>query len=102
MTINSCTHEVNSTSIQINWTNSYPDCFKFSVSVDGMEVQNEITNNNYTIRDLVSSTTYNVCVVAQDGHGNTRSDWMHCDNITTNASTTGVGMHRELIHVCGQ
>lgn len=77
------THEmVNARSIQLKWNNTYPECFNFTVVVAGM-VNETTDNSNYTISDLSYSTTYNVCVFALNGHGKTRTNWTHCENITT-------------------
>lgn len=87
---------ITETSIQIIWTNNYPECFKVSVLVDDVLIQDEIANEtNYTIRHLNSHTVYNVCVVARDGLNRTNSSWTDCDTIRT-------GMCCELIHVSGQ
>lgn len=69
-------------SIQIKWENRYPDCFRFSVLVDGKLVQDNIENRNeHTVTDLHYNTAYNVCVVARDGNNNTNDEWMDCDHI---------------------
>lgn len=47
-------------------------------------IQDGIANqDNYTIYNLFPNTTYNVCLVAHDGHGNTRSNWKHCAAVNT-------------------
>lgn len=76
---------ITNTSIQIIWTNNYPECFNFSVLLDGFAIKNDIANEvSYTINNLRPRTTYNVCVVAHDGCGETHSE--DCDMISTLAS----------------
>ena len=91
--------EVSDGSIQIKWNNPYTECYSFSVLVDGMVIQNKINDkSDYTLSHLNSSTHYNVCVVARDGHGQVRANGEDCEDITTAVINT----QRELMFVCGQ
>ena len=96
--------EINTSSIQITWNNAFPECFNFSVLVDGQIMQTESAEKlNYTvaISALSPNTTHNVCVVAQDGLGRTNKNWRHCNNITTtttNATATKEEMKREFMY----
>ena len=78
--------EINASSIQITWNNTFPGCFNFSVWVNGSMIQTEGADElNYTvvIDALSSNSAHNVCVVAQDLFGRTNKNWTHCDSITT-------------------
>ena len=98
MTMKWCPGKLNASSIQITWNNTFPECFNFSVLVDGQIMRTESAEKlNYTvaISALSPNTTYNVCVVAQDGLGRTNKNWIHCNSITTNA--TKEEMNREFM-----
>ena len=91
--------KVNDSSIQIRWNNPYPECFSYSVTVNGLVIQNKIMNeSDHTLSNLLSSTHYNVCVVARDGHDHEHPHWKDCEDITTAVTNA----NRELIYVCGQ
>ena len=78
--------EINANSIQIKWNNAFPECFNFSVWLNGSVIQTESADKlNYTVAidELSPNTAHNVCVVAQDGLGRTKKNWTHCDNIST-------------------
>ena len=99
LTVDCFPGKINDTSIQIRWINPYPECYSFSVLVDGMVIQNNIRNkSDYTLSHLNPSTHYNVCVVARDRHGQKRANGEDCEDITTAVTSA----HRELIYVCGQ
>ena len=90
--------EINASSIQITWNNTFPECFNFSVLVDGQIMQNESADKlHYTvaISALSPNTTHNVCVVAQDGLGRTNKNWRHCTNITTTTNATATKEERK-------
>ena len=76
---------VSDRSIWIEWFNPHPECFNFSVSVHRNDLfVEEVTHDVYhTINNLSPNTTYKVCVIARDGHGNSHANWMHCADITT-------------------
>lgn len=78
--------EINASSIQIKWNNTFPGCFNFSVWVNGSMIRTEGADEpNYSvvIDALSSNCAHNVCVVAQDGFGRTNKNWTHCDSIAT-------------------
>ena len=79
---------VSAMSIAINWTNSYPECFTFSISVDGVSVNDSALATSFNLVDFSPSTTYRVCVEARDGNGDTQNTWKHCKDITTAAIAT--------------
>ena len=82
-----CLFEVyNDTAVQITWVNSYPECFNFSVLVDGVAQNDSANETSYTINNLKPNTMYNVCVIAWDGCGTTDINWKDCENITTRPS----------------
>ena len=94
--------EINTSSIQITWNNTFPDCFTFTVWMEGNMMRalsaDELTYT-VTLNALSPNTTYNVCVVAQDGLRNTNKNWRHCDTLTTNANaTSGKVVKREFMY----
>ena len=83
--------KINASSIEIKWDNTFPDCFNFTVWVEGNvthALSADELSYTVTLNALSPNTTYNVCVVAEDGLRNTNKNWRHCDTITTNASAT--------------
>ena len=93
---------ISDSSVQVEWNSSYPECFNFDIMVNGTVMQSvNASGTKYIerINGLSPNAKYNVCVVARSGLGMTERDWIHCDNIFTNATTGGkMKVERKLIH----